>query len=55
MATLKEIQTRQKKFKDEVKTLYDNGISIKEIAELKKLTTARIYQILGLNKFKKTK
>jgi len=49
---LKEIQA---KFNQEIKDLYDKGIKVVEISMLKKITRARVYQILGLNKFKKSK
>lgn len=48
-----ERKEKQEKFESEIKELFSKGIKVSEISILKKITRARIYQILGLNKGKK--
>lgn len=43
----------QEEFNQEIKDLYDKGIKVVEISMLRKITRARVYQILGLNTGKK--
>jgi len=43
-----ERKAKQIEFENEVKELNSKGIKAVDIAELKKITRARVYQIIGL-------
>lgn len=49
----KERKLKQLEFEKEIKELFSKGISVVDISQIKKITRARVYQILGLNKGKK--